>query len=703
MKLRTLFSKSLRSRLEALEREVDFYKLRSENSRELETKAKQLSEKYLNTLNDLNKAQALSGTGSWKWYINENRVEWSEQMYHIFGIDRDNFNGDLQEVINARIHPEDRERVFDSNKSVAETGKPDSIDYRLLMPDGTTKIVWAEGGEIVPDSEGRPAVLTGVVQDITEYRTLYSDLLRAKEIAEEKENKYRMFIDQTTEGISLFEVIPPVKTDLPVEDLVDYLYENTILTECNNSFMAMYGVSDIKDLLGKSLLDFHGGKNNEQNRNEIRQFVKGKFRAENAETHEKNSKGELRYFSNTSIGIVQDGLLTRVWGTQIDITSLREKEKELLMAKEKTEESDRLKTAFLNNMSHEVRTPLNGIVGFSKLLSMPDLTDDKRAEYSDIVAKSSEKLIEIMSDLTEISKIHVREVNVFPEKFDLQPVVSEIIDSYSKTLSRKNLKVRVQGPESRIIIFSDPGKVRKMLSHIIDNAVKFTKKGSISIEYITENEKVSIIVEDTGPGIPSDKTEIIFEPFRQLTPSEGGNGLGLSIVKAYTEALHGSICIDSVINRGTKIILSFPVDFSKNMIAQTSFNNEHFRFSHKKTFAARKILIAEDEYINFLYLKEILQSDRLEIIHALNGKEAVEICSKDDDIDLVLMDLMMPEMDGSSAAKIIRTIKPDLPIILQTAYSFDNEVTGDGLFDDYIAKPIKLDILRTKLSRFVCL
>ncbi|MGE5406668.1 MAG: PAS domain-containing protein, partial [Methanosarcina sp.] len=635
-------------------------------------KAVQISERYKETLNELNKAQSLAKTGSWKWHIKENRLEWSDQMYTIFNVDRDTFTGNLREAIDARVHPDDREIVNNSNKLVAETGRLDAIEYRILHPDGTIKILWAEGGEIILDKDSNPAIITGVVKDITDYRNLNSDLIKAKEIAEQKEEKFRMFIDQTSEGIYLLEVIPPAKTDLPIEEMIDYLYEKTVLTECNNSFMSMYGVSDINEVLGKSLLDFHGGLNNAENRDEIRQFVNQGFKTVNAETHEKNSNGELRYFSNNTIGIVQDGYVTRMWGTQTDITSLREKEHELFQAKEKAEESDRLKTAFLNNMSHEVRTPLNGIVGFSRLLSNPELTDEKRAEFSIFVTKSSEKLIEIMSDLTEISKIHISEVNVYPEKFDLHSIVSDIVRSYSETVSRKNLQI-MQGSHGGLIIYSDQGKVRKILLHLIDNAVKFTRKGSIWISYEIKNDYISIIVEDTGPGIPGDKTDIIFEPFRQLSTHEGGNGLGLSIVKAYTEALNGSVRIDSIINKGTKFTVTFPANFSKNM--NTLSLDEHFTPGAENKSIARKILIAEDEYINFLYLKEILQSDKVEIIHAINGKVAVDICRKDEDIDLVLMDLMMPEMDGSSAAKIIRTFKPGIPIILQTAYSFDTDIT----------------------------
>jgi PAS domain S-box-containing protein len=666
-------------------------------------KAVQISERYKNTLNDLNKAQSLAKTGSWKWHINENNVEWSDQMYSIFGIERETFTGELHEIINSRIHPEDREKVYSSNKFVAETGKPDAIEYRIILPDGTLKFLWAEGGEVILDKEAKPAILTGVVKDITDYRNLNSDLIKAKEIAEENEAKYRMFIDQTSEGIYLLEVIPPVKTDLPLEEMVDYLYEKTVLTECNNSFMAMYGISDINDVMGKCLLDFHGGMNNKENRDEIRKFVKQGFRTSNAVTREENSEGELRFFSNNSTGIVQKGLITRIWGTQTDITSLRENEIELFRAKEKAEESDRLKTAFLNNMSHEVRTPLNGIVGFSKLLSRPDLSAANRAEFSEIIAKSSEKLIDIMSDLTEMSKIQAKEVNLYFEEFDLHSVISDIVNSYTEAASKKKILIKMQEYDTRLFIKSDQGKIRKIVSHLVDNAVKFTRKGSVAIHYGIENNTLSIIVDDTGPGIPEDKTEMIFEPFRQLSSNEGGNGLGLAIIKAYTEALHGSISLDSVINHGTSIKLTFPMNFSEIKKDSVIFDDSHLASENENPATVRKILIAEDEYINFLYLKEILQSDRVEVIHAINGREAVEICRKNEDIDLVLMDLMMPEMDGSSAAKIIKTFNPEIPIILQTAYSIDNDPAGTELFDDYISKPIRLDILRQKLSRFVCL
>lgn len=380
------------------------------------------------------------------------------------------------------------------------------------------------------------------------------------------------------------------------------------------------------------------------------------------------------------------------------ITKQKEAEMELISAKEKAEESNRLKTAFLQNISHEVRTPLNSIVGFAELLSEPGQSLTKMNSFSKIISANSQKLIRIISDFIEISQVQSKQVHLVMSNFD---VISSLYKTANTFLEITQLKdvgmvINQKIPKNISMIESDKGKIEKIFFHLIDNAVKFTSKGEITLSISLENDMLHFTIKDTGIGIPAEKQEIIFDPFRQietgLNRSYGGTGLGLTIVKAYVDSLKGTISLVSELNKGTEITLDIPVKIIPDAAEQVHRDQDHDHIS--------TILIAEDEYSNFKYLYEVLHSDNIEILHANNGKEAVELCKKSNDINLILMDLKMPVMDGTAAARKIKEFRPELPIIAQTAY-IPEEENLNSVFDDLIAKPINRNDLREKMSKFL--
>lgn len=380
------------------------------------------------------------------------------------------------------------------------------------------------------------------------------------------------------------------------------------------------------------------------------------------------------------------------------ITEQKEAEMELINAKEKAEESDRLKTAFLQNISHEVRTPLNSIVGFAELLSEPGQSLQKMNSFSKIISANSQKLIRIISDFIEISQVQSKQVHLVMSHFDVVSSLYRTANTFLEITQLKDvgLVIDQQVPEDQAIIESDKGKVEKIFFHLIDNAVKFTPKGAINLIISLEAGRLHFSIKDTGIGIPFEKQEIIFDPFRQietgLNRSYGGTGLGLTIVKAYVDSLKGEISLKSELNQGTEITLSIPVKTVPASGKQPQRDHDH---EHVNT-----ILIAEDEYSNFKYLYEVLHSDNVEILHASNGREAVDLCKKSNDINLVLMDLKMPVMDGTAAAKKIKEFRPELPIIAQTAY-IPEEETINSVFTDLIAKPINRNDLKEKMSKYL--
>lgn len=544
--------------------------------------------------------------------------------------------------------------------------------------------------------------LYAAARSITEKRRLMEELINAKNKAEESERSYRMFIDQSKEGIYLMEYRPPMPLSLDPEEMVDYIYDHSYIVECNKAMVKMYCLSDSSELIGKRMIDFHGYNNIPENKESVRNFVLSGFRIDNEKTLEKDKKGNLHYFLNSATGFIENGFLVRSWGTQIDITEKQIYEIELLKAKVKAEESDRLKTAFLQNMSHEVRTPLNVIVGFSKLMAEKQEASEDMGIYTRMIDASSDKLVRIITDVIEISQLQSGQVKTILSETDVVRLIDKIFLSFTDNAQEKNiefvLSLRIPGNES--IIISDSAKLEKLFTHLVDNAIKFTHKGSVKVCAEIENGFLLFSVSDTGIGISSETQKIIFEPFRQLetelSRNYGGNGLGLALVKAYTDMLNGTISLESEIGRGTTVSVSIPLNNSglgKKNIPAVKTDHTQLKMS--------TILVAEDEYSNYMYLHELLNGTTNKVLHARNGKEAIDLCRNNNDISLILMDIKMPVMDGNTAAKLIKSFRPALPIIAQTAYADSDMLCLLNVFDDVIIKPVTRTELKEKMIKYL--
>ena len=360
-----------------------------------------------------------------------------------------------------------------------------------------------------------------------------------------------------------------------------------------------------------------------------------------------------------------------------------------IKAKEQAEESDQLKTAFLNNISHEFRTPMNGILGFSTLLINSN-SPEKQNEFADIVNKSCRQLLNIVNDTVEISKVHSAQAKVIKSTVNVSSIISEIINEFQDSAFQKGIDISLELKleKEQMLIEIDENKIERIFWHLLDNAVKFTYSGHIKIiGQEIGNNIIQFQIEDTGIGISPELQEKIFDPFRQAetgaTRSFGGNGIGLSLVKAYIEILGGKIWLESEIEKGTTVFFTIPViesvnkEAEKQIVITCNIND-------------KTILIAEDNDMNFVLIREILFNYNIKLLHAWNGKEALVLFKKEKHIDLILMDLKMPVMDGYEALKQIRSINPKIPVIAQTAYASDTdkeEIMSAG-FNDYITKPI---------------
>ncbi|RKS98546.1 response regulator [Flavobacterium sp. 123] len=371
-------------------------------------------------------------------------------------------------------------------------------------------------------------------------------------------------------------------------------------------------------------------------------------------------------------------------------------QKQLELSKRKAEENDKLKSSFLANLSHEIRTPMNAIIGFSDLLHDADIEEKERLEYLKIIKNSGVNLVSIIEDLIEMSKIDARQILPNYKAVDIEACIHDLYDSIKVTIPKdKQIQFYVEENPENISgnILTDEVKLKQILINLITNAIKFTEKGSVSFGY-TVNKMRGVLefkVTDSGLGINENNLKIIFDRFRRLeddySVESSGLGLGLSITKAYVEMLGGRITVNSAIGVGSTFVFEIPLqyDLSEKKTPLISTIDVVPSNSGNQT-----ILVAEDDNINFLLLKKILELKKYVVLRAINGQEAVDICKANSGVDLVFMDIKMPVLNGYEALKKIKEFLPNLPIIAQTAHSSleDKEEMLQAGFTDYITKPL---------------
>ncbi|MBI9068719.1 MAG: PAS domain S-box protein [Salinivirgaceae bacterium] len=407
----------------------------------------------------------------------------------------------------------------------------------------------------------------------------------------------------------------------------------------------------------------------------------------------------------------KDGIVTTIGS---DITERKQAEIELIKAKEKAEESDQLKTEFIHNMSHEIRTPMNGILGFSTLLDKPNISEEKRKNFIDIIQNSGSQLMRIIDDILEISKLGTKQVKILENEVCLNSVLLEQFSIFDIKAKENKIplyfKKGLSDIESTILI--DDTKLNKIVSNLLENALKFTSTGFIELGYHlktdTEPFEVEIYVKDTGIGIKPESQEIIFERFSQeekeLSRNVGGLGLGLSIAKDNAELLGGKITLQSEKGKGSTFFVTIPYKPVNSIIEKSNSN----KIIDNETEEPDKytILIVEDEEVNYLYLETLLVDEieiNCNILHAKHGKEAVDICNENAEIDFILMDLKMPIMNGFEATKLIKEFRLDLPIVAQTAYTTeeDKEKALSAGCNDFISKPISVETLKEIMNKYL--
>jgi len=389
-----------------------------------------------------------------------------------------------------------------------------------------------------------------------------------------------------------------------------------------------------------------------------------------------------------------------------DITQRKKNETELLLAKAKAEESDRLKSAFLANMSHEIRTPLNGILGFAEILKGREINKEDHQEYLEIIQSNGHQLLQIINDIIDISKIEANQVKINHVNFNLNKLFDQLYRNFDAEIKNQkkpniNLRVILGLPENQSDIMADDVRLTQVLSNFLGNSIKFTQEGDIELSYFVKNDFIEFCVKDTGIGLSYEQQGIIFDRFRQADESTsklyGGTGLGLSINKNLIELMGGKLWVESEMGKGSSFYFTIPYRVEKQLVVDFK---EKTKEKKKISWKDKSFLVVEDDPSSYFLLKTILEANEAQVIWAEDGTQAVKIFNNGH-IDLILMDMQLPGINGYETCKLIRSHNKEIPIILQTANAFNDDVKKflDVGFNAYITKPINKKILEDTIDK----
>lgn len=382
---------------------------------------------------------------------------------------------------------------------------------------------------------------------------------------------------------------------------------------------------------------------------------------------------------------------------------VEERTKDLELAKERAEESDRLKSSFLANMSHEIRTPMNAIVGFSNLLIENEIDEKTKFNYKHEISSNCFTLLNLVDNILDLAKIETNQIHFNIKTFSISDLLDDIYYSFIEMADSKKITLDFQHAKSNAVkLKTDNYRLKQILSNIVDNAIKFTDKGSIQLTYTIYKENITFSIRDSGIGMTQNQIDNLFTRFSKFEKEKQklyrGAGLGLSISNQLAKLLNGKIWVESKPEKGSTFYVMIPAVETTNESSTVSSNNSYSR----KNWKNKTILIAEDDTSNFYYFKMLFSDTEINIIHAQNGHEAIQK-TKENSPDLILMDIKMPKMDGLKAVRTIRKDYPHLPIIAQTAFSMENDEQEslEAGCNDFITKPIQKHQLFRLLDKFL--
>jgi PAS domain S-box-containing protein len=616
----------------------------------------------------LKRAQQTARLAYFEWNLENDETYFSEQLNDLLGVS-------ISEQITMRkylgmLNSNDRAVISKSLREEIFKNKKFDFEYRLDL--NGEKCYHIINCELIEDDQN-PSYIFGIIQDVTQMRHLENERLEKMEEKNAMLNAIpdMMFI-QDKNGVFIDFHAPGGE------------YKNLLVQPDH--------------FLGKSSLEVLPPDIATENLQKVKQVVR--TRQHVIHEYQLNLNGRHAYFESRLVPGVGETALSIVR----DITAKKKAELELVKARMLAEESDRLKSAFLANMSHEIRTPMNGVIGFAELLLQDDIPQDEKNEYFLLIEKNNHQLLQLIDDIIDISKIEAKVLKIHKIDFNINDLLIDLERLYLKEIdmSSKPIDIEFKGLDDKQQgwIFTDKSRLMQILQNLITNAIKFTEAGKISIDTKVENHKLIFKVKDTGIGIPELSQKQIFERFRRLENTADkvyrGTGLGLAVTKGLVELLGGSIIVHSIEGEGSEFI--FDISYQSGKMIENNIN----KLEEWTSLNGLDILIVEDEETSFAYLFSIFKKNNANVFRAKTGYEAIEMVKRQN-IDLILMDIRLPELNGYDATRYIKKLAPDIPIIAQTAFAMaDDEIKAkEAGCDDYVTKPISSYLLLNKIKNLL--
>ncbi len=609
------------------------------------------------------------------------------------------------------VHEEDRAMTLEAMKNLNFPPYECYLEQRALTVNGWRWLGWAD--KAIVNEFGMVTAIIGVGRDITRE-------VETRKALEESENKFRTVAETANASIFIYKGEYFVWASPYSEVVTGYTPEELL----KKKFYEIVH-PDHREIVKERGMKRQQGE-------QIPKRYEFKIITKQGETRWVSFSGNIVNFMGGPAGM----------GTAFDITGLKESLAQLeeartqLMAQneelvtlneelsesvdkikklnqdlqealQKAETSDRLKSAFLANMSHELRTPLNGIIGFADLLLKDEYSSKEKERFTKLILSNADQLLELITDIVDLAKIEAGVITMNETSFEISDLLHEIYNNFYPKSVEKGLQLILQPCQADAPqhILADRSRLRQILNNLLSNAIKFTFHGSVTYGCMSGTQGFTFFVSDTGLGIPDNEKELIFERFYQIekyqTQSRSGTGLGLSIVRSIVQQMGGKIWLESEVGKGSTFFVFIPY---KDIPKATATNINKYNGEMKYKFLDKTILIAEDDETNRTLIEAMLLGTDAKLVFALNGKEAVQaVENHKDSIDIVVMDLRMPIMDGLEATRQIRQILPSLPVLAQTAYAFehDREKALAAGCNDYISKPFKKETLLEKIAQLL--
>jgi CheY-like chemotaxis protein/nitrogen-specific signal transduction histidine kinase len=389
--------------------------------------------------------------------------------------------------------------------------------------------------------------------------------------------------------------------------------------------------------------------------------------------------------------------------------ALKSAEKLLIDAKEKAERADLSKSVFLANMSHDIRSPMNAIIGFSDIVAQSLQTDHQAIEYLDYVKQSGNSLLSLIDDIIDIAKIEAGQLKLRKQAFGLNVLMNELHVSFQTIINQKpnnkvEIKLNVPDNSENIGVNSDEMRLKQVLTNFLSNAIKFTDVGVIELGYqFLPDDELLFYVKDSGVGISKDQQKLIFQRFGQVedtyTRNYSGTGLGLAISQSIINLLGGDIWVDSEPGKGANFYFKIPAEIIESQVSEKP--NENRQFKHYD-WQDKQILLVEDDVMSLKLLKSLLEGTSIKIITANDGYEVIKLL-EENKIDLVLMDIQLPELNGFEATKQIKKTYKNIPVIAVSAYAMQGEIDKAKTVgcDLFISKPFNINHLLSSINDYL--